>query len=138
MFNASNDFLHRQFPSDKFKKFYNQLETVNSRYFTTDENGNEILEKDEVRLIIGKLPIKEIRVKKILNGIANIEMGFDPGIAQRVFFFNPITDKAFQMYDDRGCYVWSDKADKIRDIFIRRNDWIVKYHRPEIEEYFKK
>lgn len=41
------------------------------------------------------------------------------------------------MYDDRGCYVWSDQADKIRDIFIQRNDWIVDYHRAEIEEYFK-
>lgn len=138
IYNASNDYLHSLFPSDKFKKFYNQLEVVNTRFFTTDEYGNDVLEKDEVRIIIGKLPVKEIAVKKILNGIANTEMGFDPGIDQRVFFFNPITDKAFQMYDDRGCYVWSDKADKIRDIFKKRNDWIVEYHRPEIEEYFKK
>ena len=137
IFNASNDYLHKQFPADRFEKFYNQLETVNTRYFTTDENGNDVLDKDEVRIIIGKLPIKDINVKNILNGIANTEMGFAPGIDQRIFFFDPSTDKAFQMYDDRGCYVWSDNADKIRDIYINRNDWIVEYHRPEIEEYFK-
>jgi hypothetical protein len=137
IFNASNDYLHNQFPTDSFKKFYNQLETVNTRCFTTDENGNEILEKDEVRIIIGKLPVKDINVKSILNGIANTEMGFDPGIHQRVFFFDPATDRAFQMYDDRGCYVWSNNADILRDIYIKRNDWIVEYHRPEIEEYFK-
>ena len=137
IFNASNDYLHKQFPDDKFKQFYNQLETVNTSYFTSDINGNDILEKDEVRIIIGKLSVKDIKVKNILNGIANTEMGFDPGIDQRIFFFDPTTDKAFQMYDDRGCYVWSDKADKIRDIYIKRNDWIVEYHRPEIEEYFK-
>lgn len=137
IFNASNDYLHRQFPIDQFEKFYNQLETVNTRYFTTDEKGNDVLDKDEVRIIIGKLPVKDINIKNILNGIANTEMGFDPGIDQRIFFFDPSTDKAFQMYDDRGCYVWSDKADKIRDIYINRNDWIVEYHRPEIEEYFK-
>jgi hypothetical protein len=136
-FNASNDYLHKQFPTDSFKKFYNQLETVNTRYFTTDENGNDVLEKDEVRIIIGKLPVEDINAKNILNGIANTEMGFDPGINQRIFFFDPTTDRAFQMYDDRGCYVWSDKADKIRYIYIKRNDWIVEYHRPEIEEYFK-
>jgi len=136
-FNASNDYLHKQFPDDRFKKFYNQLEALNTLNFTTNENGNDILEKDVVRIIIGKLPVKDINVKNILNGIANSEMGFDPGIDQRIFFFDISTDKAFHMYDDRGCYVWSDKADKIRDIFIKRKDWIIEYHRPEIEEYFK-
>jgi len=137
IFNASNDYLHKQFSAGSFEKFYNQLVIVNTRYFATDENGNEALEKDEVRIIIGKLPVKDINVKNILNGIANTEMGFEPGIDRRIFFFDPLTDKAFQMYDDRGCYVWSDKADKIRDIYIKRNDWIVEYHRQEIEEYFK-
>jgi len=137
IFNASNDYLHKQFTAERFNKFYNQLEKVNTRYFTTDEHGKEIFAKDEVRIIIGKLPVKEISIKNILTGIANNEMGFDPGIDQRIFFFDPLTDKAFQMYDDRGCYVWSDKADKIRDIYIKRSDWIVNYHRPEIEEYFR-
>ncbi len=136
-FNASNEYLHNQFPKDSFAKFYNQLETVTTCYFTTDKNGNDVLEKDEVKIIIGKLPIKDINVKNILNGIANTEMGFDPGIDQRIFFFDPKTDRAFQMYDDRGCCVWSDKSDKIRDIYIKSNDWIVEYHRPQIEEYFK-
>ena len=44
IFNASNDYLHKQFPADRFEKFYNQLETVNTRYFTTDENGNDVLD----------------------------------------------------------------------------------------------
>lgn len=137
IFNVSNDYLHKQFPADSLKKFYNQLETVNTRFFITDKNGNDFLEKVEVRIIIGKLPVKDINVKNILKGIANTEMGFEPGIDQRIFFFDPLTDKAFQMYDDRGCYVWSNKADNIRDIYIKRNDWIVEYHRPEIEEYFR-
>lgn len=137
LFNASNDYLYKQFPSAQFKNFYKQLEIVNTRFLTTDKNGNEVLEKDEARIIIGKLLVKEIGVKKILHGIANTEMGLHPSIDQNVFFFNPITDKAFQMYDDRGCYVWSDKADKIRDLYIKRNDWIADYHRPEIDEYFK-
>lgn len=137
IFNASNEYLHKQFLGNSFNKFYNQLETVNTRYFTTDENGNDTLETDQVRIRIGKLPIKNISIKNILTGIANTEMGFEPAIDQRVFFIDPLTDKGFQMYDDRGCYVWSDKADKIRDIYIKRNNWIVEYHRPEIENYFE-
>lgn len=137
IFKSSNDYLHKQFSSDSFNEFYNQLEIINTGYFTTDENGNDVLEKDEVRIIIGKLSVKDMNVKNILNGIANTEMGFNPAINQRIFFFDPSTDKAFQMYDDRGCFVWSDTADKIRDIYIKRNDWIVEYHKPEIEKYFK-
>lgn len=136
-FNASNEYLHRQFPFEQFEKFYNEVEQVKTGDFTTDENGNEVLEKTEVRIIIGKLPVKYINTKNILNGIANTEMGFDPGIDQRIFFFDPLADRAFQMYDDRGCIIWSDTADKIRDIYIKRNKWIVDYHRPEIDKYFK-
>src|SRR5690554_5598410 len=112
--NASNDYLHKQFPNNCFKKSYNQLETVNTRDFTTDEKGNDVLEKDEVKIIIGKLPVADINVKNILKGIANTEMGFDRGMNQSIFFFDPTTDRAFQRYDDRECYVWSDEADKIR------------------------
>lgn len=39
-------------------------------------------------------------------------MGLKPGIDQRIFFFDPLTDKAFHMYDDRRCYISSDEAKK--------------------------
>jgi hypothetical protein len=137
IFNASNEYLHQQFPQKRFTEFYNQKEKVVSRYFTSDENGNDIPEEDEVRIIIGKIPTSEINVEGILRGIANTEMGFNPAIDQTIFFFDPTSNKAFQMYDDRGCYIWSNEADTIRDIYIKRNKWIVDYHRPEIDEYFK-
>lgn len=135
--NSSLEYLCKQFSKDKFNKFYNKIEKVNTRYYTKDENGNDVLEKDEARILIGKLPIKDINVRNILNGIANNEMGFKPRLDQIIFFFDPLYDKAFQMYDDRGCYVWSNTADKIRDIYTKRNEWIVDYHRPEIDEHFK-
>jgi len=137
IFNASNEYLHQQFPQKRFTEFYNQKEKVVSRYFTTDENGNDIPEEDEVRIIIGKISTSEINVEGILRGIANTEMGFKPAIDQTIFFFDPTSNKAFQMYDDRGCFIWSNEADTIRDIYIKRNKWIVDYHRPEIDEYFK-
>ncbi|GAB2775506.1 DUF3885 domain-containing protein [Rhabdobacter roseus] len=135
--NASSEYLYKQFPAEAFEKFYNQFEIVNTRFFETDENGNEVVKKDNVKIIIGQLPVKNINAKNILNGIANLEMGFCPGVDQMIFFFDPLTDRAFQMYDDRGCFVWSNKADNIRDIYVKRNDWIVECHRPEIDGYFR-
>jgi len=122
-FNASNEYLHQQFPSELFNKFYNQFEQ-------SDED------ETQKRIIIGRIPIKDINIKNILNAIANTEMGFEPKIDQRIYFIDPLTDKAFQMYDDRGCFIWSDHADKIRSIYNKRNEWIVDYHRPEIDSYF--
>lgn len=134
-FNASNNYLHQQFPEEQFANFYNQVEQLNIP--NTDDNGKDIFDKQEARIIIGKIPVKEINIKNILTGIANTEMGFDPGIDQRVFFFDPFTDKAFYMYDDRGCLVWSDTATKIAELYVKYNNWIVDYHRPEIDQYFK-
>ena len=135
--NSSNEYLHKQFPKEQFEKFYNQLEQVNNREFTRDENGTEVLEKAEVRIIIGKLPIDEINIENILRGIANIEMGLKPSIDQRIFFFDQLTDKLFKMYDDRGCFISSNNAKNIKNIYLKRNGWIVDYQRPEIDKYFK-
>jgi hypothetical protein len=137
IFEVDKQYLPKQFPDEIFNTFYNQLELANANSYITDENGNESFETFEVRIIIGKLPVKNINARNILRGIANTEMGIDPGIDQSIYFFDPLADKGFHMYDDRGCYVWSNSADRIRDIYIKRNNWIVDYHRPEIDEYFK-
>lgn len=78
----------------------------------------------------------QIDYRKILEGIANLEQGRKPGISQTVFFLNPQSDIIFYMYDDRGCLIVSNNANKIRKIYHKRNDWIVEYHRPQIEKYF--
>ena len=78
----------------------------------------------------------QIDYKKILEGIANLEQGREPGVSQAIFFINFHDDIIFYMYDDRGCLIASKTADKIRKIYQKKNDWIVEYHRPEIEKYF--
>lgn len=138
IFEVDRQYLYKQFPDEIFNAFYNQLVSVNDDSFTIGENGNEIFDTYEVRIIIGKLPVHFINIRNIVNAIANAEMGFGPAIDQSIYFFDPLTNKAFHMYDDRGCYVWSNKADNIHDIYITRNTWIVDYHRPEIDAYFNK
>jgi hypothetical protein len=135
IFRHFNAYLHQQFLPFGFEHFYKETITFTDEYAAPD--GHKILEETEVRIMIGKLLVKHLRMHQILRGIANAEMGFSPKIGQKIFFFDPKTDRAFHMYDDRGCYVWSDQAEKIREIYIKRNHWIVAYHRPEIEGYFR-
>ena len=97
LWGATNEYLHQQFPKPIFEQFYNQLEFVNCGNSTIVEDGEEVVEKEEVRVIIGKLKIKYILVENILNAIANTEMGFDPSINKSDFFFDANTDRAFDM-----------------------------------------
>ncbi len=136
LFNHITDFVFQQFHPKSFAKFYDKKEQIDTRMLTEQEDGTFICDKTEARVILGKIKVMDIEAEKIFNGIANNEMGFEPKICQEIYFLDPITDRGMFMYDDRGCYVWSDKAEKIKYLYDKRNEWIVNYHRPEIDEYF--
>jgi len=136
LFNHLSDYLLQQFPTKTLATFYDNKEQVETQMTTDHEDGTFSFDKTEARVILGKVKIKDIQAKKIFNGIANNEMGFEPNICQDIYFLDPVTDKGMYMYDDRGCYVWSNKAEKIKYLYDKRNEWIVNYHRPEIDKYF--
>ena len=136
LFNHVNEFLLSLFPENISSKFYDNQELVETQMLTEHEDGNFTCDTTEARVIIGKVKVKDILAEKIFNGIANNEMGFEPAISQDIIFLDPISNKGFFMYDDRGCYVWSDTAEKIKYFYDHRNGWIVDYHRPEIDNYF--
>lgn len=123
LFNDSNDYLLRQFPMENVRNFYDETELVNTGIIITDENGIDTFDKISARIRTGKVRVKNIGVENILKAKANNELGYEPNIAQAVYFLDPTTDRGFYMYDDRGCYVWSNTADKIKDIYIKRPGW---------------
>ncbi|MEN9907574.1 MAG: hypothetical protein RLZZ540_715 [Bacteroidota bacterium] len=81
-FNAPNQYLHSQ--------FFNILE-------------KQTIFLEEVTIYIYKSKLKDIHWKNILCAIANTEMGFEPAIDQKIFFFDIEKNNDFYMYDDRGC-----------------------------------
>ena len=94
--NSKNNYLYQQFAREvKFFKY------------SDIENG---------KIIISKTSIDKISIKNISKGIANLEMGLNPGIDQRVYFIDPQANIGYHMYDDRGCIVWSNNQDKIKNI----------------------
>ena len=137
IFNQPNDFLLNQFSENIKTNFYNNLEQVETKMLTEQENGEFTCDKTEARILIGKVKVKDIKAETILNGIANNEMGLEPSISQDIYFLDPTTNNGFYMYDDRGCYVWADKPDKLINLYEKRNNWIVEYHRKEIDKYFE-
>ncbi len=137
LFNNPNDFLLNQFSETARKKFYDKKELVHTQMLTEQEDGNFTYDQTEARIIIGKLKIRDINSTKIFNGIANNETGDEPSICQNIYFLDPTSNKGFYMYDDRGCYVCADKPEKIKPLYDSKNDWIVEYHRKEIDKYFE-
>ena len=136
LFNQLTSYLLEQFPQSSVATFYDFKEQVETQMISTDENGVDTIDRVEARVVLGKVKVKDIQAEKILNGIANNEMGLEPSICQDIYFLDPIADKGMYMYDDRGCYIWSDKAEKIKYLYDKRNEWIVDYNRSEIDKYF--
>ena len=134
---SSQDYLSLQFPAHRYAAFYKETVLMYTRSGTRDTSGIFVQDRSNADLVIGRLPIQEINVQNIMQGLAGLEMGAAPGIPQQVFFYHPSSDRGFQMYDDRGCYIWSDHPDKLREIYLRRKDWIPDFHKAEIAAYFE-
>lgn len=129
-FTKDKGYIYTLIEKEQLQEFYNE---------PTQINVGDLTDEDWVagRIVVGKVRLTDISIKEILQGIANLEMGFEPAIPQQVYFFDVHSSKGFYMYDDRGCFVFSDDSEKIRSIYEELNEWIVDYHRPEIDAFFK-
>ena len=119
-------FLQQQFSGAQYAGFYKKLETV----YSAGES------KSKAKIVIGKIKLKDLKYRIILNAIANTEMGFKPNLDEIVFFIGARTNRIFHMYDDRGCLIESNALNDIRELYLGKNEWIVDYHRPEIAKQF--
>jgi hypothetical protein len=59
-----------------------------------------------------------------------------PYVTQLIYFIEPKEEIIFYMYDDRGCLIHSNKAEKISHLLLKYNSWIVDFDRKKINEIF--
>jgi len=81
--------------------------------------------------------VNQLAYRNIITGIANLEMGFDPSISDRVYFIHESKRVAFYMYDDRGCLVFGHDRNSIRFLYTKYTEWLVNYHREYFDRIFK-
>lgn len=118
------------------EKFTHETYTQLSEYTYPNEE-DAIQEEIQTTLSICQAPPSALPISAILEGIANLEMGFDPKVTQNVYFIEPTTHNIFYMYDDRGCLVYATHADNIRHLYEQYNAWLVDYHRATIDSFFR-
>ena len=134
--NKNKEYLFTLLDSNKYEIIKGPFEQT---YYEEDEQGrknekisDEQLECD-IAIGIDKLSLNTAR--QIIEGIANLEMGFDPCITQVVDFFSINRKVGFRIYDDRGCDVWANDKEMLRPLYNNLNEWILDYNRPEIDKY---
>lgn len=132
------NYLHKLLKNKDIKRIKGPFEQT---YYEEDSNGKKIEkifeDKLECDLSIGKIILSISEVKEIIKGIASLEMGGENFITQRVYFFCPKNNTGFNIYDDRGCDIWSKSIEELKPIYENLNSWILDYNRNEIDEMFK-
>ncbi len=131
------NYLHKLLNNHNLKRIKGPFQRT---YFENNSEGKKIEknfeDKLECDLSIGKIKLSLNEAELIIKGIASLEMGEEPFITQRVYFFEPKTQIGFNIYDDRGCDIWSNSLEIIKPIYENLNSWILDYNRKEINEMF--
>ena len=104
------------------------------------DSGRESHEEEHpvFRQICLSCPFESSSYQEVLSGIANYEQGREPAIGQQVVFLSMEKDLLFQMYDDRGCLVYSDSPDKIRYLYEDFSEWLVEGWRERFDAMFSR
>ena len=131
-----NQYLPSLLKSSKLE-CYEEIElSCHSGSSDYDENDNSVPRFYEAKLIVAKIKTENVPIEELLRGIASFEMGHEPCISQEIYFYEADTDKAFRMYDDRGCYLWANGKNKLESLFHSYFDWIPVCHLEEIKNQF--
>ena len=137
--NTTPNYIYELLDAESFgrrnERRVRQLQDVENEGASSQE---QLDDEDPIRFrqILVTCPFGRSGYRQILSGIANYEQGREPSIGQQVVFISMQKDIAFHMYDDRGCIVYSDSAEKIRHLYDDYNDWLVEYWREKINSIF--
>ena len=137
--NPTNGYLENQFTNFHLINKISAEETIEEFDEALNEETNLMEMTDFTCTHIQNffnLKVSDINYKNIIEGIANLEMGFDPSIGEYVCFINPRNDVAFHMYDDRGCLLFASDHETLKPTYDKYNQWLVDYHRATFDDMF--
>jgi hypothetical protein len=135
--NKNKKYLFSIINETQFKRIQGPFEQTYEEYNGENKLENVLEDRLECDLVIGVSYIDKKKAKQIIEGIANLEMGFEPCIPQVLYFFSMNKKTGFRIYDDRGCDIWANDKEQLRPIYQKLNDWILDYDRPEIDKIFR-
>ena len=79
-----------------------------------------------------------VRIAKIIDGLCYRDFN-EVGklrVSDNLFLYNSKTNTIVNIYDDRGCDIWSDNIQSQKKLYDKYNDWILEYDKKEIDLYY--
>ena len=80
-----------------------------------------------------------LRTAKIIDGICYQDF-YKHGklkIKKPVLFYNKQDNLILNIYDDRGCDIWSDNLEKQKELYNNYNSWILNYDKESISKFYE-
>ncbi|MDP4196985.1 MAG: DUF3885 domain-containing protein [Bacteroidota bacterium] len=90
--------------------------------------------EDPCEQTLAEVNAKDLDYYNIIKGIIHHEQGKYPRIYETIYFINKASNIIYYLYDDRGCLIYSDGPDRLKELYNELKGWIVD-HAPE-KEYF--
>lgn len=119
------DILSNEMTVEEFDEALNENDELEMTDFTTTYIQRFVSQK-----------VKMVNYKNIFEGIANLEMGFNPAINENIFFINQRNNVTLHMYDDRGCLLYASDCNTLESVYKKYNHWLVDDWRDVFDKYF--
>jgi hypothetical protein len=82
--------------------------------------------------------VKDINYRRLLKAIGNQDIGIELSFQEEVFFINKNNHIIYNLYDDRGLDIISNKVSTLEAVYLKYNKWILNHDRKRINKIFKK
>ncbi|MGM0340635.1 DUF3885 domain-containing protein [Enterococcus sp. AZ007] len=130
-------FLSRHSNKTNIKKFLhkNSFKIVDC-FMTTSSN---YFDDDLVTIFVLEIEKNNLRISKTIDAICYQDF-YSYGklrIKNPFVFYNCQDNLILNIYDDRGCDIWSDNLTKQADIYQKYNSWILDYDRESIAKFYE-
>lgn len=88
------------------------------------------------RVVVHGLSLSDINYSNVLLVLINTDFARRPSTTGECYFINSTTGLIFNLYDDRGLDVISNRSEVLKTIYERFNQWLLDYDRKDMDSIF--
>lgn len=105
--------------------------------FTTNAWGGYYSEPVTVTIV--EVDRKNVMIAKLIDGMMHRDFP-TPGklkLHYPIHFYQPRKEIILNIYDDRGCDIWSWDQQRLKQIYDRYQDWLLDYDRQVMDTFYE-
>lgn len=94
--------------------------------------------ENQATILVINTQRNNVRTAKIIDGLCYRDFN-EVGklrVNDNLFLYNLKTNTIVNIYDDRGCDIWSNNIQSQKKLYDRFNDWILEYDKNEIDLFY--